>query len=422
MTPLKEFVLHINLKKTANTIQVQAGIARAVISISKNIYTISPESTILNYIDTDNLQISNLRNHHIQKKILISEPNIPETLTVVQKIKCLSLNDALNLITGTEFSIPLDQSNLPPNTNYQYTIPVSKISISQSCAEIPKIKEVRKHRRKISKLIITTIPDTEYESAWNVNCILSDESRSKSNEIRLFVKIFPHSENKYLISKGSHILDQNFGLSEQMIETRKKLLSTGQIKHLSTGNYRVVKPLRLSSQDALFQLFTGYPTENVANVFRNEPFTWTYEIESSDNDALVTNYNEIDEDEKTIPESVSFIKIPDESMILISCNDAVSTVRFKRGVYSLLPESEILAQTNRGSPPLQKYRDELKNANDISKHPEKPRFMIVEKKIRFQSFATVLEMVTGVTWELPFQRYEDIPDEFTCSVRVDNED
>ncbi len=79
MTPLKEFVLHINLKKTANTIQVQAGIARAVISISKNIYSISPVSTILNYIDTDNLQISNLRNHHIQKKILISEPNIPET-------------------------------------------------------------------------------------------------------------------------------------------------------------------------------------------------------------------------------------------------------------------------------------------------------------------------------------------------------
>ena len=411
----KEFLLHVTLEKTAGTVKVQAGTACSFILILKNKYIISPGSFILNSGDMNNTQLKNQREHYLQQNILTKNPHAGETLRVAKKIKCLNLNDALTLIIGTELPDNLDLSNLQDNTIHQYEIPVNKIPVQKSSSNAVKTHTASKRSKKISELTVDVSPNLECENTWDVTCTSVYDPASNPDIITAIIKINSTGKTKYRISKGSYLLDQDLGLSQQIVNTRKKLLEAGQIKQLSTGKFRAVKPLFVSSQDTLFQLITGYPVNTDKNVLQNEPCTWTCTLASPETDTLNHAGKKGD---AVLPESVSFIKVPEDNQILICCINTVSTVSVKRDVYSLLPQSQILTNISLASPSMQKYRAELKEQKTVSEDPQDPCIMIVEDKLRFQSFSDVLEMITGIKWELPFQSYDEMPDEYTCKNRI----
>lgn len=402
---LNEFLLYVTISKKSDYISVWAGAARAKIRFSNDIYSITPESTVLCYVDKTDAALKLSKENQIKKEYLIPNPKDSNILLVTNKIKCISLSDALNIIIGKKHPIPYNSFQSLPDSKYQYSIALTDTINGQLVTrDLCPVTSKKTHQRKINEITISTKPSQGRADSWIVTC----------GNLTSTIKLLHISNLVYVISKGSKMLNRDFGLPEEILSARKKLLDSGQIKLTSSGIYTVVKPLRIPNQQTVFQILTGYPVFDMINAFDDSEKTWTYTIDEADpSENQNCDANIIT---ATLPQSIAILKIPEENEFMAGYGDAVSTVRYKKEVYSILSDSTISAVSSSSSEALLKHKNALLAAGVLHHHPDNLNLLVVNDKIRFQSLNSLLEMVTGKICDFPFNTYEELPDSYTYQI------
>lgn len=400
-----EFLLYVTISKKSDYIFVWAGSARAKIRFFNDIYSITPDSTVLCYVDKLDAALKLSKENQIKKKFLTPHPKDSNILLVTNKIKCICLSDALNIIIGKKHPIPYSSFQSLPDSKYQYAITLTdtingQLVTRDLCPVTPK----KTRQPKMKEITISTEPSPGRADSWIVTC----------GNFTSTIKVLHMDNLVYVISKGSKMLNCDFGLPEGILSARKKLLDTGQIKLLSSGVYTVVKPLRIHNQQTVFQILTGYPVLDMIDAFHESKKTWRYTIDEADpseNQNYETNVLTA-----ILPQSIAILKIPEDNEFMVGCGDAVSTVRCKREVYSILSDSTISAVSSSSSEALLKHKNALLTAGVLQPHPDNFNLLVVTDKIRFQSLNSLLEMVTGKMCDLPFNTYEELPDSYNYQI------
>ncbi|MFA7030170.1 MAG: hypothetical protein WC179_07855 [Candidatus Cloacimonadaceae bacterium] len=402
---LNEFLLYVTISKKSDYISVWAGAARAKIRFSNDIYSITPESTVLCYVDKTDAALKLSKENQIKKKYLTPNPKDSNILLVTNKIKCICLSDALNIIIGKKYPIPYNSFQSLPDSKYEYSIALTDTIngqvVTQDLCPVPSKKT---RPRKIKELKISTKPSPGRSDSWIVTC----------GNLTSTVKLLYMSNLVYVISKGSKMLNRDFGLPGEILSARKKLLETGQIKLISSGVYTVVKPLRIRDQQTVLQILTGYPVLDMKDAFDDNEKCWTYTIEDAASSENLSSEDSITTE--TLPQSIAILKITEDSELMVGYGEAVSTVRYKREVYSLLPDSTISATRSSSTEALLKHKNDLLTAGVLSPHPDQGNLLIVKDKIRFQSLNSLLEMVTGKICDFPFNNYDELPESYNYQI------
>ncbi|MDD2285691.1 MAG: hypothetical protein PHQ11_09880 [Paludibacter sp.] len=402
---LNEFRLYVTISKKLDYISVWAGAARAKIRFSNDIYTITPDSTVLCYVDKTDAALKLSKENQIRKEYLTPHPKDSNILLVKDKIKCICLSDALNIIIGKEHPIPYNSFQSLPDSKYQYSIALTDTINGQLVTrDLCPVTSKKTRQRTIKELTISTKPNPGRADSWIVTC----------GNLISTVKLLYMSNLVYVISKGSKMLNRDFGLPEEILSTRKKLLDTGQIKLISSGVYTVVKPLRIPNQQTVLQILTGYPIFDMIDAFDDSEKSWTYTIDEA---APSENQNyEANIITTILPQPIAILKNPEDNEFMVGYGDAVSTVRCKREVYSLLSDSTISAVSSSSSEALLKHKNDLLTAGVLQPHPDNFNLLVVTDKIRFQSLNSLLEMVTGKICDFPYNTYEELPDSYNYQI------
>lgn len=411
MNPSKNEVrnLYVTVCREGDLIHVSAGPTKSTIQFSKNTYILTKDSTIPSYTDTSASGISALKEKQRETGNLTIHNKNQSELLVQNKIRCFTLTEVFQLITGTDYSFPFSSIESVPSKSTQYLIPQKVPSQKDADAE-PGIKPQRERKtRKVKKKTEIELKYRLHQKmkfAWIIDC---GNIHAVVSVIRKPVKgNIEKMAFHFAVEPSSTIQKDSDTLSEELQEFKRSLEEAGALEtdKYHSSLFKVKKKLTVPTLDSTLQLITGQNislTPDMPFPFQLEEVTHHFNLSSEEDEEEISVSSEL---------SYAFMKESDDELMVASKN-AVAYIKQVRGTFVLLAGSTVISDTESPSAYSRKQKRLWLESGTLTEHDSDKTIQKVETKIRFTSLNEGLEIIIGSPISLPYSSIGEMPESYS---------
>lgn len=402
--------LYVTVRREGDLIHVSAGPTKSIIQFTKNNYILTKNSTIPSYADISVSGISAFKERQKETGNLIVHNKNQGELLVQNKIRCFTLAEVFQLITGTDYSLPFSSIESVPSKSTQYLIP-QKVPSQKDADTEPEAKPQRERKtrrvKKKTEIELKYRLHQKMKFAWIIDC---GNIHAVVSVIRKPVKgNLDKMAFHFAVEPSSTIQKDSDFLSEELQEFKRSLEEFGALEtdKYHSSLFKVRKKLTVPSLDSTLQLITGQ------NISLTPDMPFPFQLEEVTHHFNLLSEEEA-EDEMSLSSELSyaFIKESDEELMVASKN-AVAYIKQVRGTFVLLAGSTVISDAESPSAYSRKQKKLWLEAGTLTEHDSDKTIQKVETKIRFTSLNEVLGVIIGSQISLPYSSIGEMPETYS---------